>query len=530
MNAAEHQRDTTGHSGLDGGRISHGLGRCRPRWISRRALAPVGIVGIARTGASALRLICWVLLAGCANEPPTTSTIDFHKEVAPIFKERCLNCHGLHQQQGGLRLDEKTFALLGGLSGKKLIGVSEDESELLRRVTSDDPTVVMPKEGGRLSEREIETLRRWVQAKAPWPDKTPPSGRDEFLDRYGRDLSKRLGVIGGEPKIYFLLVFAILVGIAERIRRVPANNERWSRGLRCRVRRLCQQVSLAGFLVVVLGTVLWDVVAYSMRQASELASTEQKLAEAGPPGETRPAELNGVQPTPLRPRGSTGLGGTYFRGNDERHEKLFNGGNYRTAIMRLSLVDENDQAVEIGRPSNCSQLFVRLEIERAANATPSLFTDQIMEGMLLTRRTGDRKEPLATDEPAKVEVLQTGERWVGRYRLGDFAGESEAALDGIIYVYTNASRTEEAVNGTLQYGIVYGLRIRERTLQENSELWLGPILIPGNFQYPTPGKISLNEWLDTQPIPEIVGENSSDPTLLGIPEHLEKGAKPIEKQ
>ena len=62
-------------------------------------------------------------------------------------------------------------------------------------------------------------------------------------------------------------------------------------------------------------------------------------------------------------------------------------------------------------------------------------------------------------------------------------------------------------------------------LQENSELWLGPILVPGNFQYPTPGRITLNEWLDTQPIPEITGDNSTDPTLLGIPEHLEKGAK-----
>ena len=173
-----------------------------------------------------------------------TSMIDFHQEVAPIFKRRCLNCHGLHQQQGGLRLDEKTFALLGGLSGKKLIGTSAEDSELLRRVISDDPTTIMPKEGGRLSEQEINTLRRWVQARAPWPDKTPPSGRDEFLARYGQDLVKRLGVVGGEPKMYMLLLFTILVGVAERVRRVPADNEQWSRGLRRRVRGFCQQVSL----------------------------------------------------------------------------------------------------------------------------------------------------------------------------------------------------------------------------------------------------------------------------------------------
>ena len=483
---------------------------------------------VVRTSGRAV-LALSLLLAGCASEPPPTTTIDFHQEVAPIFKTRCLNCHGLHQQQGGLRLDEKSFALLGGLSGKKLIGDVPDESELLRRVTSDDPTVVMPKEGGRLNEREIATLRRWVQAKAPWPDKVPPSGRDEFLARYGQDLVKRLSVIGGEPKIYFLLVFAILVGLAERIRRVPADNERWSRGFRRRMHRLCQQVSLAGFLVFVLGTVMWDVVGFSMRQSSEFASTEQRLAEALASGESRPITLNSSQPTPLRPRGATGLGGTYYRGNDERHDKLFNGGDYRTAILRLSLIDENDQAVEIGRPLSGSQLFVRLEIERAANATPSLFTDQIMGDMLLTRRTGDRREPLATDEPVKAEVVQTGERWAAKYRLGDFAGQPDAAINNVVYVYTNANRKDEAVVGTLQYGIVVALRFRERTLQPNSELWLGPILVPGNFQYPTPGRITLNEWLDTQPIPEIVGENSSDPSLLGIPEHLEKGTKQSEK-
>jgi hypothetical protein len=470
-------------------------------------------------------LICCLLLAGCASEPPPTATIDFHREVAPIFRKRCLNCHGLHQQLGGLRLDEKHFALLGGLSGKKLIETSADDSELLRRVISDDPTLVMPKEGGRLNEQEINTLRRWIQAQAPWPEKVPPSGREEFLARYSKDLWKRLSVIGGEPKIYFLLLFTILVGLADRVRRVPADHELWSRGSRRRVHRVCQQVSLGGFLAVVLVTILWDVVAFSMRQSSDLASTELKLAEATATSETRPFMLNGATPTPLRPRGAKGLGGTYYRGNDERHEKLFNGGDYRTAIMRLSLIDEHDQPVAIGRPLSSSELFVRLEIERAANATPSLFTDQILEDLLMTRRAGDRKEPLPTDEPARLEVIQTGERWAAKYRLGDFQGQPDLALNGVIYVYTNANRMEEAVQGTMQYGIVVALRIRERTLQENSELWMGPILVPGNFQYPTPGRITLNEWLDTQPIPEITGDNSSDPTLLGIPEHLEKGAK-----
>ena len=78
----------------------------------------------------------------------------------------------------------------------------------------------------------------------------------------------------------------------------------------------------------------------------------------------------------------------------------------------------------------------------------------------------------------------------------------------------------------MHYGIVFGLRIRERVVMENSELWLGPILVPGNFQVPDPHKITLAEWLDVRPIPEIEGDNSTDPALLGIPEHLNRDVNP----
>jgi hypothetical protein len=468
-------------------------------------------------------------LGGCANERPATAMIDFHKEVAPIFKARCVSCHGSQQQQGGLRLDDKAFALQGGLSGKKLVEPPTDECELLRRVSSDNPMLVMPKEGGRLTDREIGVLRRWVTARAPWPEKTPPSGWDEFVARYGNDLWKRLSVHGGEPKVLWLFLFAVFVGVSQRIRRVPVDSVRWSKGLLRRVRVCCPRVSAAGFSVVLLGTILWDLVGFSMRQSVEVLSLEQKLAELGSIGELRPGTMTGAPPKPLRPRGALGLGGTYYRGNDERSEKLFNGGYYRTAILRLTLIDEHDQPLTLGQPVSGSQLFVRLEIERSLRATPELFSEQMMRDVLLTRRTGDRKEPLAFDEPVTLDVLEPGERWAAKYRLGEFTGQPDIALNGIVYVYTGAKRVEDAIHGSQQYGIVYGLRIRERVLQANSQLWLGPILVPGNFQFPIEGRITLSEWLDTNPIPEITSDNSTDPKLLGIPEHLEKDVKPPEK-
>jgi hypothetical protein len=427
-----------------------------------------------------------------------------------------------------LRLDDKTQALQGGLSGRTLAGKPISESELLRRVTTDDLAIVMPKEGGRLSEPEVETIKRWVKLGSPWPDQLPPSGATEFATRYGEDLWKRLSVIGSEVKIYWLLIFTIGVGVADRIRRFPADHGRWSFGWRHRVWRACQHVSVVLLLIGVLSGVLWDIVEFSMRQSATLAATELKLRNAIVPDQS--LIPTGPNPQPLRLPGTPQLGGTYYRGNDERNEKLFNGGFYRTATLRLSLVDEEDRPVPLKQPLLGSQLFIRLEIERASQSTPSLFTNAIMADVLLTRRTSDRKSPLPSDEPARLEVLESGERWAAKYRLGDYDGQAEAALNGTVYVNTNGVRTGEAVNGSIHYGIVYGLRIRDRVLLENSELWLGPILVPGNIQILDPRKITLTEWLDVRPIPEIVGDNSTDPELLGIPEHLGQGAKlPVDR-
>jgi len=475
---------------------------------------------------SQIRLgLLWVAacLMGCVGrDEPRKSGFDFHRDVAPILKARCWNCHGPTQQQGGLRLDDKSFALQGGVSGKRLVGSATENSELLRRVTSNDPTIIMPKEGGKLSEPEIATLRRWVELGTPWPDLVPPSGARELAWRYGMDLEHRLSVVGREIKIYLLLLFAVVMGAADRIRRVSPDNARWSRGPRHRIWRLSQHASATWFLVALLAAALWDLVEFAMRQSAQLATVEEKWHATSGTVDQRPTSLIGSAPFPLRPRNVPLLGGTYYRGNDERNEKLFNGGYYRTATLRLSLIDEQDRQLELGQSLSGSRLFIRLEIERASRATPSLFTNEMMAQVLLTRRTAEQKTPLPSDEPTKLQTLKPGDRWAAKYRLGDYDGQADVALNGVVYVDTNASQSAEAVNGTMHLGIVYALRIRDRVLQDNSELWLGPILLPSNFQYSDPRKITLSEWLDTNPIPEITGENSTDPALLGIPEHLKK--------
>lgn len=97
-------------------------------------------------------------------------TVDFVKDVAPIFLQRCTECHGEKQQKGDLRLDGKDH-LFGKDEAKWSVKPGKpDESDLLRRVmlpVGDDE--VMPNKGETLTAPQIAVLKSWIAAGAEWP-------------------------------------------------------------------------------------------------------------------------------------------------------------------------------------------------------------------------------------------------------------------------------------------------------------------------------------------------------------------------
>src|SRR5215831_8447951 len=103
----------------------------------------------------------WLLwTSGFAAEQPK---VDFAQEIQPILIKRCFECHGPDKQKSDLRLDQKADALKGGKSGKPLLTPGKSaESELIARVTSQDPDEVMPAKGERLTAEQIASLRAWI--------------------------------------------------------------------------------------------------------------------------------------------------------------------------------------------------------------------------------------------------------------------------------------------------------------------------------------------------------------------------------
>ncbi len=89
---------------------------------------------------------------------------------------KCLLCHGRRRQEGGLDLRTRESALKGGVSGPAIVPGDPDASLMIKRIVAEE----MPpeKDQARLSYRpvtseELENMRHWITAGAPWDDEAP---------------------------------------------------------------------------------------------------------------------------------------------------------------------------------------------------------------------------------------------------------------------------------------------------------------------------------------------------------------------
>ena len=94
--------------------------------------------------------------------------VDFSREVQPILAERCVGCHGPTRQENGYRVDRRADAFRGPLRPTIVPGSSEG-SVFYQRISGTRRGQQMPPTGP-LSSTEIETLRRWIDEGARWPD------------------------------------------------------------------------------------------------------------------------------------------------------------------------------------------------------------------------------------------------------------------------------------------------------------------------------------------------------------------------
>ena len=98
--------------------------------------------------------------------------VDFDKDIAPIFRDRCLSCHA-ESPAGGLSLTSKSAWLQGGDSGAVFDPLSPLKSSLWIRITAGpDEEHRMPPEGSRLNSEQLSKLNQWLSDGARWPEKS----------------------------------------------------------------------------------------------------------------------------------------------------------------------------------------------------------------------------------------------------------------------------------------------------------------------------------------------------------------------
>ncbi len=115
-----------------------------------------------------------LLLVPVATTP--LPAVDFGRDVYPILRQACFDCHGPDKQRGKLRLDSRAAALRAIVPGKA------DASELYRRIIlAADAEGVMPARGDRLSAAQVATLRAWIEGGAPWPEQVQTARNWEYL-------------------------------------------------------------------------------------------------------------------------------------------------------------------------------------------------------------------------------------------------------------------------------------------------------------------------------------------------------------
>lgn len=94
--------------------------------------------------------------------PFAVAAPDFEREVAPILESRCLACHDGTHAEGEVRLDSRAAVL------EHLVPGRPEASVLIEQVSGAQPA--MPRKERPLTPAQVETLRAWVLAGAPWPD------------------------------------------------------------------------------------------------------------------------------------------------------------------------------------------------------------------------------------------------------------------------------------------------------------------------------------------------------------------------
>ena len=162
--------------------------------------------------------------------------VDFARDVQPILREHCVECHGPSQQMRGLRLDRRRDAMPNrvGANGARIVPGNSSASPVYRRLTGNESGSQMPPQGP-LPQEQISVIKTWIDQGAEWPDalagdtvtsqpdpavvRMMHALRDGNRQQFNRALRENPKSVNGRgPGGWTPLMYAALYGDAEAVR------------------------------------------------------------------------------------------------------------------------------------------------------------------------------------------------------------------------------------------------------------------------------------------------------------------------
>ena len=114
----------------------------------------------------------------------TQQPADFLRDIQPILAANCYRCHSGSKASGQLRLDDKTLALKGGISGAVILPGRSRESRLMQRLLGEGGEQRMPLGNAPLTPAQIDLIRRWIDEGAIWPDQSSISNLKSEISKH----------------------------------------------------------------------------------------------------------------------------------------------------------------------------------------------------------------------------------------------------------------------------------------------------------------------------------------------------------
>jgi ankyrin repeat protein len=132
--------------------------------------------------------ILWACLSGATLAAQVPGKVDFARDVQPVFRDHCIECHGPSQQMRGLRLDLRRGAMPNrvGANRASIVPGNSAVSPMYLKLIGKQAGLRMPPTGP-LSQELIDKVKTWIDQGAEWPDAlsgdTPTSPPDPVVEK-----------------------------------------------------------------------------------------------------------------------------------------------------------------------------------------------------------------------------------------------------------------------------------------------------------------------------------------------------------